>query len=191
VRSTREHATSAGNTDMITSATWGRRPLFQSKRGRKLLVDTRSRYRGLAYSRHLVVMPGHIHVLLTPTTSREKAVRFIRGGFSYRAKAELSSNMEVWQKGVWDHRIRETGDYLHHVSYIRENPVGKYLCERDGEFPYSSAPVGFELDQVPQGLAPSLLSEADTARLEGLPVQSKIPSHAAEIEPFPAKKKTP
>jgi hypothetical protein len=117
-------------------------------------------------------MPDHSHVLLTPTTSLGKAVQSIKGGFSYHAKAELSSNMDVWQKGFLDHRI--------HVSYIRENQVRKHLCERDGEFPYLPAHVGFEFDQVPQGRKPSLLSEADTAPLEGVPFQSKISRQAAE-----------
>jgi REP element-mobilizing transposase RayT len=44
-------------------------------------------------------MPDHIHGLITPTTNLEKAVQSIKGGFSHRAKRELGSSMEVWQKG--------------------------------------------------------------------------------------------
>jgi putative transposase len=137
---------------MITSATWDRRSLFSREPWVKLLIDTLYHYRGSAYLLHeFVVMPDHVHVLITPRTSLEKAVQFIKGGFSYRSKKELCSNMEVWQKGFSDHRIREADDYLRHVFYIRENPVRKHLCERVEEFPYSSARTGFELDAVPPG----------------------------------------
>ena len=110
MRPAREHATSTGNTYMITSSTWGRRALFQKERWARLLIDTLYHYRGTAYLLHeFVIMPDHIHVLLTPQTSLEKAVQFIKGSFSFRAKKELGSNMEVWQKGFSDHRIRDVG----------------------------------------------------------------------------------
>jgi putative transposase len=155
---------------MITSATWGRRSLFSREPWGRLLIDTLYHYRGSAYLLHeFVVMPDHIHVLLMPKTSLEKAVQFIKGGFSFRAKKELGSNMEIWQKGFSDHRIRDAADYLHHVSYIRENPVRKHLCERAEEYPYSSAFPRTELDTVPQGLKPAELQK---------------PSGAAEAAPF-------
>ena len=122
-------------------------------------------------------MPDHLHVLLTPNTSLEKAAQFIKGGFSYRAKKELGSNMEVWQKGFSDHRVRDASDYHQHVIYVRENPVRKHLCQRAEDYPYSSAHSGFDLDPVPQGLKPASFDERGTARLEGVPFQSKsIPS---------------
>ena len=159
---------------MITSSTWGRRSLFGREPWARLLIDTLYHYRVNAYLLHeFVVMPDHIHVILMPLTSLEKAVQFIKGGFSYRAKKELGSNMEVWQKGFSDHRIRDAEDYVRHVLYVRENPVRKRLCERAEDFPYSSAHAGFELDPVPQGLKPATSGEADAARLEGAPFQSK------------------
>ena len=159
---------------MITTSTWGRRALFRNDRWAKLLIDTLYHYRGSAYLLHeFVIMPDHIHVLLTPITSLEKTAQFIKGGFSYRAKKRLDSNMEIWQKGFSDHRIRDAGDYALHVSYIHQNPVKERLCKRAEEFPYSSAHSGFELDPAPQGLKPDNIDEPDTARLEAVPFQSK------------------
>src|SRR5258706_9709280 len=135
-------------------------------------------------------MPDHIHVLITPLASLEKAVQFIKGGFSYRAKKELGSNMEVWQKGFSDHRIRDANDYGIHVSYIRQNPIKERFCAKPNEFPYSSAHAGFELDPAPQGLKPESLGEPVTARLEGVPFQSKISNKPAESEPINVKSKT-
>ena len=187
MRPTREHATNTGHTYMITSSTWGRRTLFSRDPWARLLVDTLYHYRGSAYLLHeFVIMPDHIHVLLTPKTSLEKAVQFIKGGFSYRAKRELGSNMEIWQKGFSDHRIRDPDDYSRHVSYIRENPVRKHLCERAEEFSYSSAFPRVELDPAPQGLKPVSLVAPDAARLEGAPFQND-PSGAPEGVPFQSK----
>ena len=159
---------------MVTTETWGRRSLFNTDRWAKLLIDTVYHYRGAAYLLHeFAIMPDHIHVLMTPLTSLEKAVQFIKGGFSFRAKKELGSNMAVWQKGFHDHRIRDAGDYVQHVRYIRENPVRKHLCEGASEYPFSSAHPGFELDAVPQGLKPQFIEASDGAA-EAAPLQSKI-----------------
>ena len=167
---------------MITTETWQRRALFRNESWAKLLVDTLYHYRGSAYLLHeFVIMPEHIHVLITPTTSVEKAVQFIKGGFSYRAKKELCSDMEIWQIGFQDHRIRDATDYDVHVDYIRKNPVRESLCDRAEEYPYSSAHVGFALDEVPQGLKPLALGVAAGAP-EGAPLQSGV-NHADSGEP--------
>jgi putative transposase len=155
----------------------------------KLLIDTLYHYRGTAYLLHqFVVMPDHIHVLLTPKTSLEKAVQFIKGGFSYRAKKELGANLEVWQKGFSDHRIRDASDYRLHQVYIQQNPVRKSLCERAKEYPYSSAHFGFDLDDAPQGLKPVGSEELDTARLEGVPFQSNTSYGAPEVATLQTKR---
>jgi putative transposase len=169
----REPATHNNQTYMVTTETWSRRSLFNNDRWAKLLIDTLYHYRGSAYLLHdFVIMPDHIHVLITPLTSLEKAVQFIKGGFSFRTKKELGSNMEVWQKGFQDHRIRDAGDFAQHIQYIHENPVRKHLSERAADYPYSSAHPGFELDPVPQGLKPQSIDERDGAP-EGAPLQSK------------------
>jgi putative transposase len=117
-------------------------------------------------------MPDHIHVLLTPKTSLEKAVQFIKGGFSYRVTRELGSNMEVWQKGFSDHRIRDAKDYVRHVDYILNNPIRKNLCRGCEDYPYSSAARSFVPDPVPQGLKP-ILEEDRYSAPEGAPLQNK------------------
>ncbi len=187
MRPAREPATSNGQTYMVTSSTCGRRALFQKECWARLLIDTLYHYRGSAYLLHeFVVMPDHVHVILTPKTSLEKAVQFIKGGFSYRAKKELGSNLEVWQKGFSDHRIRDASDYRIHQMYVQQNPVRKHLCERPEGYPYSSARPGFDLDSPPQGLKPVSLEGSHAARLEGVPFQNNT-HRAPECAPFQSK----
>ena len=83
-------------------------------------------------------MPDHFHVLITPEAALECAIQFIKGGFSFRAKKELGSSMEVWQRGFSDRRIRDREDFEIHVGYIYRNPVGRKLVERAADYPYCS-----------------------------------------------------
>jgi putative transposase len=173
MRPKREHATNYGQTYMVTTETWGRRALFKADAWARLLLDTLYHYRGGAYLLHaFVVMPDHVHALITPTTSLEKAVQFIKGGFSYRAKKELGSNMEIWQKGFADHRIRDAEDYAQHILYIHQNPIRKHMGEAAEHYPYSSAYPGFELDTIPQWLKPNILVGPNGAA-EAAPFQNK------------------
>ena len=83
-------------------------------------------------------------------------MQLIKGGFSHRVGKEISPNMEIWQRGFTDHRIRDARDYAKHRRYILQNPVEARLSEKAGDYPYCSAAPGIELDPVPQGLKPLL-----------------------------------
>jgi putative transposase len=123
-------------------------------------MDVLHSYRSRAYLLHeYVLMPEHFHVLITPIGSLERAVQFLKGGFSFRAKKDLQSSMEVWQRGFSDHRIRDEQDYATHVEYISRNPVGRRLVEVASDYPYCSDFPGSEKDEVPQWLKPQGLCE--------------------------------
>jgi len=119
-------------------------------------------------------MPEHFHILITPLVTLERAVQFIKGGFSYRVKKELQSSMEVWQTGFSDHRVRDAEDYRIHVNYIWRNPVGRKLAESPADYPFCSAFPGSKKDEVPQWLKPLTRSQLNGAP-EGAPLQKQIP----------------
>src|SRR5579872_2791328 len=93
-------------------------------------------------------MRNHLHATLTPApdVSLEKAMQFIKGGFSYRAKKELSFNFDIWQKGNKEHRINDADDYQNHVEYIWNNPVRAKIVAFPEDFPYSSAKLRDAVD---------------------------------------------
>ena len=172
MKPTREHATNNGQTYFITSETWQRRALFRAESWARLFFKTLLSYQGKAYLLHeFVLMPEHFHLLITPQTSLERAVQFIKGGFSHRAKKEFGSNTEVWQRGFSDHRIRDVEDYELHIHYIRLNPVKRHFCEKPSDYPYSSAFAGWKLDPIPQGLKPPSIA-ATNGTAEAVPLQS-------------------
>ncbi len=148
----------ASNTYFITTNTDGGRPLLQSDRSATLFLNTLFSYREQKkYQLHeFVVMPNHVHVLITPGegTTIERAMQFIKGGFSFRARKELGNATEIWQRGYVDHRVRDSGDFAQHREYIRANPVRGNLVNSPEKFRYSSAFPGCELDEAPQGLKP-------------------------------------
>jgi putative transposase len=78
----------------ITSVTAQRKTLFQRNAVADLLVDVFQHYRGQGkFLLHdFVIMPDHFHALITPAPeiSLEKAVQFIKGGFSFRLKQAAS-----------------------------------------------------------------------------------------------------
>lgn len=130
-------ATSHG-TFFITAPTWQRRRLFQVDRHAQLLLDTLQHYRreGLYKLHAFVLMPDHIHLLLTPQgITLERALQHIKGGFSRR----LASKMPVWQRGFTDRRMRDRADFLTHRDYIHHNPVRARLCQTPEDFRWSSA----------------------------------------------------
>ena len=148
------------HTYFITASTHQRRTLFQTDRMARLLVDVLLHYRrqGKYLLHEFVVMPDHFHMLISPTETLEKALQFIKGGFSYRAKKELGFGGEIWEKSFYDHRVRDTDEYEQVRVYIQQNPVKRGLVGAAEEYHYSSASPGFESDEVPQRLKPYRLT---------------------------------
>jgi putative transposase len=148
----------------VTSVTLQRFPIFRREATAELLIHTLAYYReeGRFLLHEFVIMPDHIQLLLTPAEeiSLERAMQFIKGGFSYR----LKERGPVWQPSFTNHRIRDWEDYERHRDYIRMNPVRARLVPRPDAYPYSSAAGVLRMDPVPQGLQPSDYEEALTRR---------------------------
>ncbi len=134
----------------VTTHTWQRRELFRQHRPAEIVVrqllDCRDR---AFYNLHaFVLMPDHLHVLLTPNgaTTLEKALQMIKGGSAHRIGKELAFRWPVWQPGFHDRWIRDNSEYRALDEYIRQNPVKARLAERVEEYPWSSANGQWVLD---------------------------------------------
>src|SRR5437016_12240541 len=84
---------SPARTFFATTKTSQGRPLLQSERNATLMIDVlRSYVAARKFRVHdFVVMPDHMHVLLTVGADMTvvKAMQFIKGGYSYRPKNEF------------------------------------------------------------------------------------------------------
>jgi len=67
-------------------------------------------------------MPDHVHLLVSVDgdVSIEKAMQFIKGGFSYRVKKELGYPGEVWQRGFSEVRVEGEKSFEQHRQYIAQ-----------------------------------------------------------------------
>lgn len=148
------HRTGPGRTYFVSSATWERRELFRVPRVAELLVQRilACRERGAYLLHEFVVMPNHFHLLITPgeTTSLERAVQLIKGGFSHEFHEQRENRMEIWQVGFHDWTIRDCEDYQSKVRYIHMNPVEARLVERPEDWPFGSASGNYALDAAPE-----------------------------------------
>jgi putative transposase len=113
----------------LTTSTHERRRVFQRSAIAELMVETLFRYRdtGKFLLHAFVVMPDHIHVLLTPAPDQtiEKCAQLIKGGFSFAVRKEFPG--EIWQPGYHAHRITGEDDLRNQVLYIANNPSRRHL----------------------------------------------------------------
>lgn len=144
----------------LTSACYQRIALFQTDRMAGLLSEVLFHYRdGKKYLLHeFVIMPDHIHLILTPTETVERAMQLIKGGFSFRTKKELGYAGEIWESSFHDRRIRDLREYGQFREYIHANPFKARLSENAESYPYSSASLGRLLDPLPPRLKPASLA---------------------------------
>ena len=139
-------------TYFVTFATWQRRRLFVVDNYARLFLKTLYGYRrpGRFQLHAFVLMPDHVHLLLTPAPeiTLERSLQLIKGGYSHAFGVEFG-NTEIWQRGFTDHRIRDVRDFEQHREYIHENPVKRGLVARADQYRLSSAYPGYKLDAPP------------------------------------------
>ena len=88
--------------------------------------------RNLWHIRLMLIMPDHIHCLMTLNT-REKSISTIIGGWKrYLNK----TNPITWQSSYFEHRIRNQDELMEKEEYIRLNPVRAGLCKNHGDWAY-------------------------------------------------------
>lgn len=135
----------------VTTDTWQRRQLFVKADVARIVINQLldCRERGFYKLHAFVVMPEHLHALITPgaETSLEKAVQMIKGGSSFRIDKELGSKFPIWQTGFHDRWIRDAAEYRIRKQYIEQNPVKARLAEKPAEYAYGSASGQFLLDE--------------------------------------------
>ena len=88
-----------------------------------------------------VIMPNHVHALVTPHKGRElsRILHSLKSYTATEANKLLARRGTFWQPESFDRYIRDAKHFASVVRYIENNPVKARLCERPGDWPYSSA----------------------------------------------------
>lgn len=152
------HRTTSGFSYFVTTRCWQGRSVFQVSENAEILLETivHHREKGAFLLHEFVIMPNHLHVMLTPsvTTSLEKSVQLIKGGSSFTIHRQRELKIEIWQEGFHDWTIRDQKDWHAKVQYIRMNPVRANLIMNAEDWPYSSASGKVVLDACPRRYSP-------------------------------------
>lgn len=148
-----KHRTRPGETYFVTTDTWERRRVFLKSTAAELVEAKLFEYRdeGRYFVHSYVVMPEHLHILLTPgkTTTLERAIGLIKGGSSFEIGKALRMRFPVWHEGFTEHGIRDKEDFETHVRYIQSNPVKAGLVNDPRDYPYCSMKGKYRLDPWP------------------------------------------
>jgi len=87
-----------------------------------------------------VVMPNHVHVLLTPQVEPVKLLHSVKGFTARQANKILGRVGETfWQGEPYDHFVRNTVEFERIRRYIEENPVRAGLVRAPEDYRWSSA----------------------------------------------------
>lgn len=134
----------------VTTDTWQRRQIFQKADPAQILLEQllTCRDRGFYKLHAFVIMPEHLHLLITPneTSSLEKAVMMIKGGASHRIKHELLYTFPIWMESFHDRWIRDLTEYRLRKQYIELNPVKAGLADKPQDYLLGSASGRYALD---------------------------------------------
>ena len=97
---------------------------------------------GLYRTHAWVVMPNHVHLLLTPKDTLPAIVGWLKSATTSRINRILGRTGSVlWNGEYFDHWIRSAEDFAKAVSYVERNPIMAGLTASPEEWPWSSALV--------------------------------------------------
>ncbi|MEO8737404.1 MAG: transposase [Edaphobacter sp.] len=132
----------------LTTITHNRLRIFQRTANAELCLSILFRYReqGRYLLHGFVIMPDHLHVLLTPAESIERSAQFIKGGLSFAMRNQFRG--DIWQKGFNEHRIRDMQDFQNQLLYIANNPARRQYSD----YPFIHTCFPHKIDPAPPHL---------------------------------------
>ena len=78
-----------------------------------------------------VVMPNHVHLLVTPKVVASRWLAPLKGFTAYRANERLGSHGQAfWQDESYDHLVRSAAEFQRIRAYIEENPATAGLVSK-------------------------------------------------------------
>ena len=121
------------NSYFVTICTHERRCIFYTKGtlnrlglvAQDCLLEIPKRYAGYRIDKY-VVMPNHVHAIITIETAVEKDLSYVIGQYkSVTSKGirQLCPELTVWQRSFHDHVIRNQKRYDLIWNYIENNPL--------------------------------------------------------------------
>ena len=127
----------------IITTTHARRPIFRDlAAARPVILEMRRMHTdGWLHSHAWILMPDHLHWLFTlgERASLAAAMNRFKSASAHGLRQQRRECEVVWQKGFFDHAVRQEED-LHAIArYIVANPLRAGLCDMVGDYPWWDA----------------------------------------------------
>ena len=86
-----------------------------------------------------VVMPNHVHLLITPQVEVTALLRRLKGASARESNKFLGqTGRTFWQNESYDRLVRSAEEFQRIENYILQNPVRAGLARSADEYPWSS-----------------------------------------------------
>ena len=89
----------------------------------------------------VVVMPNHVHLLLTPLRDLDGnlyslvgILQGIKSASAHSLNRALQRTGPVWQEESFDHVLRSEESFAEKLEYVRQNPVRRGLVSRPADY---------------------------------------------------------
>ncbi len=122
----------------MTFVTHARLPLFEDfTLGRIVVTEMRALHeQGIVDSLAFVVMPDHVHWLVTLDHGKLAGIaQTMKGRCARRINKERRTTGPVWQPGYYDHALRADEDLRKQARYIVSNPLRAGLVGSISDYP--------------------------------------------------------
>ncbi|HFT6994578.1 TPA: transposase [Stenotrophomonas maltophilia] len=130
----------SGNVYSLTTATFGREPLFADAANVAILIDTLRfvERRGFSHSLAWVVMPDHLHWLIKLRGGTlADCMALLKSRSGRLLNQHLGRHGRLWQHGYHDHAVRSDETLHEKAMYILANPVRAGLASTLDEYPHA------------------------------------------------------
>ncbi|MDO9227806.1 MAG: uracil-DNA glycosylase family protein [Pseudomonadota bacterium] len=107
-----------------------------------IVVQALRHHEGARYTLHeYVVMPNHVHLLLTPLGEHtlSEILHSLKSWTAQKINGLLGRNGAIWQRESFDRVVRDDDEMRALAAYIRRNPVKARLCAEEDGFRFGSA----------------------------------------------------
>jgi len=93
-------------------------------------------HRRLCWLHCVVVMPDHVHLLITPfgNTTLQALMRRMKGASGHEVNRLLGCHGAVWQRESFDHILRGDESLMKKAEYIARNPIRAGLVDRSRDY---------------------------------------------------------
>jgi len=109
--------------------------------GARATLDTLGTFESRIRLYGVVIMPDHVHLLLSPRRNRDgwpyplvDILQCLKSVTAHRINKMLRLSGPVWQEESFDHVLRSDESLKEKCEYIRQNPVRKGLVMRPEEY---------------------------------------------------------